>query len=167
MKKPAEKIRRENNCRNTYGVPLFWVMRNVTRCTGSKIEHLLAAGTFRLTATKAEIFIVVLRRLCQGKVIPADDFAVLCRKLHCRYAPADRYLTRRGFGFANFSDALIGDVRSQGDHFIYTQDFEIASARDTEFKKPKYKKLHVAQLGMLKTMFELTELTKKLQRKPL
>lgn len=151
-------------CRRGGSSPLFMYMRSVRYCEGSKIEHLLGSGTIYHKRDRFDEFMALAKRLLRDAPMCASQFEYAVRKLKVRTGVQDRSLFSRGMDEFVAPCALIGEVRLINDEIVCFRNHEIASKRKTEFSKPKYKNMTMQHIEFLKSLFELTELTKQLSR---
>lgn len=152
-------------CRAIRGRPLFAYMRSVKNCSGSKIDHLLGEGRIDIKRTNFDDFMDVMKRLLRDSPMPASKFAASVKRFSNTYGIRDQSFVKRGMlNLTYASDLFIGDVRLVGGDICYVHNPAIAAARDVEFMKKKYLKMPIWRVDFLKSLFELSELTKKLSK---
>lgn len=141
-------------------------MRAVIGCDGSKIEHLLRRDSIdHYQLRRIDCLMAVIKRLLRNGPIPASGFSYAMNRLARAYLVLDRSFTYWEVPNPYYCDAqLIGIVRLKDGALDYQANLEIARNRDAEFRKPKYKKMKRVQVDFLKSLFELTALTKQLSR---
>lgn len=142
-----------------YGVSLSSAMRSVPKGVGSRINWLLKNHTNSLyLESRVGVVDKIMTRVVRDQPMPAKRFAEMLSKCLVRYR------INRGPIVANYihvSQCGIGGVTLSDRTWIYEVDRGIATARDAEFSRKKYKKMDPAQVGFLESLFELNALLKK------